>query len=194
MIELIPRVDEFIILAIDPGTNSCGFSILSLNLSTGNIDVVRSFTKKAADYLRGNKELVEMHGEKDIRNHGYVNTFLDLLSAWRPEIVVIEDAFMSRFPAAFAALREQTQLFRIACYQKDPHQCVMMVEPSRIKKHMKVKGGDKDLMTEALRKRKDVSYSDDVVIDELDEHSIDSVCIGLFSADRVKRVIDYAIV
>lgn len=194
MIEIIPHTDEFIVLSIDPGTNKCGFSILSLNLTTGKRKVVASTTFYATDYLRGNKELVDMHGEKDIRNRGYIETFRKWCEAWRPEIIVIEDAFLSRFPAAFAALREQTQLFRIAAYDRDPYQSILMLEPSRVKRHMGVKGGDKNLMLKALHRRKDVSYSDDIDIDILDEHAIDSICIGLVAIDRVRKVIDYAIV
>jgi Holliday junction resolvasome RuvABC endonuclease subunit len=184
------RADNLRVIAIDPGTNSCGFSILELNLVTWDITVQESITIKANYVLKSRKTLADMIGEKDAKLSGYADILKSFLERWEPDCMVIENPYMGKFAATFGALKEQLMVFRLVAWQFDKRMSVSLIEPSPVKQNMGVSGksGDKDLMTKALKSRSDVSYSDNVRLIDLDEHSIDSICIGLYEIDKIKRV------
>lgn len=189
---IIPIDDGILrIISIDPGTNSAGFSVMGLNVETGEITVEFSRTFLGRDLLKTRKEFSKNHTEKDARLDGYYKRLSSLLKFNCPEAIVCETPYMGRFAATFGALKEQLMLFRLSAWDYDRSLPLNFIEPSPVKVHMGVSGksGDKDQMHDALKKRTDVSYGDDVVLLNLDEHEVDSICIGLWYLDQLKKVI-----
>lgn len=178
------------IVAIDPGSHCCGISILELNLSTGDIFVTRSDTTFAKDILGKYKDLTEEHGERLMRNLAYRDHLYKLLGKWSIDAVVCESAFARRVQV-YQALIEHTTLLKTAVFNHNKKLPFLMVEPSVVKKNIGVKGnsGDKSLITKGLRQRiadGTLDHCDTIDFDELDEHSIDSIAIGLCLLDRLK--------
>ena len=179
--------DNIRVIAIDPGSSSAGFSILELNPETLEITIVRSETVKTKDVIGRYKDFVDILGERLCRNLGYMDYLSHLLDKWRIDFVICEAAYAGRFIAAFKALTEHVTLLKIAVRKHNKRMAFLMVEPSVIKKGMGVKGnsGDKSLMYKALISDKSVNYCDTLDIDNLDEHSVDSCCIGIVVLKRV---------
>lgn len=175
--------DNIRIIAIDPGSNCCGMSILELNPETLEVEIVRSETVNAKDVIGHYKHLEELLGARLCRNLGYMDYLSFLLKKWRIDYVVVEGAYAGRFIKAFEALTEQLSCFKIAVRNFDKRMTFLMLEASAIKKNMGVKGnsGDKTLMHKALLADKSFTYCDSLDIHNLDEHAVDSCCVGLYA-------------
>lgn len=183
--------DVFRVISIDPGTNCCGFSVIEIDFETKTPKVIESVTVKGSNLIKRRKAMVETFSEKDAKLHGYADYLRTLLIRWSPDFVCSESPYLGRFAAAYGALKEQLMVFRLVCWQYDRRMEFLMIEPSPVKKHMKVNGksGDKDLMTKALAARKDLEYGTVVNPEVLDEHEIDSICVGLYFIDRITEAI-----
>ncbi|AXH70859.1 holliday junction resolvase [Vibrio phage BONAISHI] len=175
-------------MGIDPGSNACGFSLVSIDLETFKETVVDSYTVHSKDLLRSRRTLAIMRGEKEARLSGYRDAMNDVLQRWDPDAIVMEHPFMGKFAATFGVLKEQLMIYRVCIWDHNPRLMVKMMSPSEIKKHVGVKGrsSDKNDMLKALIARKDVSYSDSIEVKSLDEHSVDSACAALAEADYLK--------
>lgn len=175
------------IVSIDPGSNTAGFSVLEIDYDALTITVKDSMTIDKGLMLRMNPLERTVHSDRITKLFGYFNFLHDQCTRLQPQLVCCENAYLSRFAAAYGTLKEQIMLFRTAVYNYDRFAQFHVVEPSTAKMNMGVKGGSKDKedMRRALKKRKDIFYGDGIDIDALDEHSIDSICIGLFFADKI---------
>lgn len=179
---MIPLHDDCVrIVSIDPGSNRAGFSVLDFDLVTGVTTVQLSHTVKGEVLLRERPRLAEIYGEREARNMCYGDYLHDLLQVYEPFAVASEAPYQGKFVATYRALTEQLTCFRAAVYRYCRSTSFVLVEPSPVKVFMGVKGtsGDKDLMRDALLRRTDVVFAEGVVATELDEHSIDSICVGL---------------
>lgn len=181
--------DDLRIIAIDPGTNSCGFSVLSINLETQKISVLTSYTVKGNQFITQNKMYAELHGDKYAKLKGYQEHLEKLCEKTDPYMVTSEAPYMGRFAAAFGALKEQCMVLRLAAASYDFTMPFMFIEPTPVKKFMGAKGSDKTLMTKGLKKRTDVDMSG-IKVDDLDEHAIDSICVGLYWMEKIKEALD----
>ncbi|QNI21111.1 holliday junction resolvase [Vibrio phage vB_pir03] len=181
--------DDLRIVAIDPGINTCGFAVLSISMETFEISILDAYTVKSNSFVTQNKMFAMIHGDKAAKLHGLEEHIHTLCERCEPYMVTSEAPFMGRFAAAFGALKEVTMVLRKGSYRYDFMMPFMFIEPTPVKKHMKVKGtsSDKNLMTVALSKRTDLVWADTIVFDNLDEHSVDAVSVGLYHVDRIRE-------
>lgn len=173
--------DEVRILAIDPGTNSCGYSIIDWNMRKKKGMVLAAGTLTATDAL-AKIRIVNNRDTTVNKLQGYSELFDDLYWLYRPTVVVSETPYMGKFAQTFKVLSALLQELKSRLYRYNPYTDFIEIDPARVKKIMGVPGnsGDKDLMKEALRKKDELSYSEDIDFDKLDEHSRDSICVGLW--------------
>jgi Holliday junction resolvasome RuvABC endonuclease subunit len=184
--------DGFRLIAIDPGTNTCGFAVLDVDVDTWKVTVDTAYTVKANRFVTTYKTITETYSEKTARLHGYNKHLVDLCETIEPFAVCSEAPFMGRFAAAYGALKEQVKCFHDAAKDHDQTMPFLLVEPTPVKKFMGVKGnsGDKDLMSKALCSRSDILYGDGLNPSDLDEHSVDAVCVGLYWVDKMKAAVE----
>lgn len=186
--------DELKIIAIDPGTNKCGFSVLSLNLETKELKVLTAYTVSGNAFITQNKMYAQLHGDKAAKLKGYQQHIKELCDRVDPYMVGSEAPYMGRFAAAFGALKEMTTVLRLGAAKHDWTMPFLFIEPTPVKKFMGVQGkkdmGNKDAMTRQLRTRTDLGWPEDLTIDDLDEHSIDATCVGLYFMDQILQIID----
>lgn len=186
--------DDLRIIAIDPGTNKCGFTVLSLNIETKEIKVLTAYTVSGNSFITQNKMFAALHGDKAAKLKGYQMHLKELCERVEPYMVGSEAPYMGRFAAAFGALKEMTTVLRLAANSYDFTMPFLFIEPTPVKKFMGVQGkknmGNKDAMTEKLQERKDVVWPEDLTIDMLDEHCVDSTCVGLYFIDQILQIID----
>ena len=170
------------ILSIDPGTNHTGVSIL--DVSKDGIEVIFAETINAVKLARQHESITWVYGSRFARIRVTGDRISHLLDEYEPNMVITELPYMGRFAQSFGALTELVAEFKSRVYCYDPSMPLDGIDPSSVKKHMGVKGtsNDKDEMTVALEKRC-LSYSKYINPSNLDEHAIDSICVGLWLAD-----------
>jgi Holliday junction resolvasome RuvABC endonuclease subunit len=133
--------------------------------------------------------MTDVYGEKEVAIYCYGNILRGLLETWEPSLVVMEAPYLSRMPAAFKALSEIVSTFTQTVMAWDQTVRVLQFDPATVKKGMGVSGksGDKELMRTALSTSQLPIYYSGVNIHELDEHSVDAICVGLFVAKDLYR-------
>lgn len=186
-----PNEDCIRVLSIDPGSNMCGFSIMDWNVGqkTGTIQYAHTVDSKEALSALGDALNImrHTHDDKALRLYGYAKVLSRLMDEYMPTIIGSESPYMGKFPQAFRTLAELTFLFRLTVSSKDSLANFVFVDPSGLKKFMKVPGnnGDKELMKKALISREDLFYANGIDPHSLDEHSIDSICVGYWLANEI---------
>lgn len=172
------------IMSIDPGTNCTGVSIIDyINEAPF---VLMSETIKADKLAKKYKYVADVHGSRYARILATADRISLLLEQYNPDGIISESPYMGRFAQSFAALTELLSAIRDRVFEYDPALALNIIDPSTVKKFMGVKGtdGDKNNMLVALHK-KQLLYSEYIVFDSLDEHAIDSICIGLFYINKL---------
>lgn len=167
------------LLSIDPGFNFMGICISELDFHSLTQRVIHVETINFNRYVKRFKHSPKQQGSKALMDTHMVKQLLaEVLHVHQPDVVVCEATYMGRFVNAFAALTLCINAIETAAYRYDDCISFYTFEPSSVKKAMGVKGGSKEKedMREALAVREDISLG--VPIDQLDEHSVDAICIG----------------
>jgi Holliday junction resolvasome RuvABC endonuclease subunit len=168
------------IIAIDPGLNFCGISVLDYNekfciYRTILIDNNRKLTQEE-------KELCEKYDSRVIKVQEIVRTIITLIEEYQPNNIVIEGPFYSGLrPQAYSALLEIITAIKylIAVPNGLP---ISIIEPLLVKKlfsqfHMSTK---EDMKTSLQKKTQngEIFVNQGVNIEQLSEHEIDSIAVG----------------
>lgn len=179
---VMPKSNEsFRIAGFDPGAN-LGLAFIENALDGSNPIVRRVETEKLNPAEYGYKEIAELHGNRVVRlmiMHDRVTQFLRDV---KPHGVVVEGNYLGRFANAFASLVECVAVIRSAVYAYDPFMTLHLVDPTTVKTNIgmtKIRGTDKEDVKKAMKNLKSLDW-DGINIDDLDEHSIDSVAITYY--------------
>lgn len=176
------------IIGIDPGTNGLGLSLIEVDNNEKKIYLkfVKTFF---GDELRKKlKFLDEVHDPKFLKLLAHQQNLLDYFTDFKPDFVICESPFMGRFPAAFAALVEITNMIKQALFKHDQFNKVIFIDPSNVKKTIGVKGrssDDKDLVKKALIANHDIINLTNYNLSLLDEHSIDSIAVAYYLSKEI---------
>lgn len=182
----------FRIVAMDPGTDTLGLSLLEIDLCYMRTQIAQVHTFRGSQLQKLFPVISEIHGDRTARLMAHEENIFQFLHYANPHSVVTEGPYMGRFPAAFAALTECVSAIRRAVIRYDQFMPLHVIDPSTIKKNMGVKGtsGDKLAMTKALIAKLNEPASDlinpsNIDIAALDDHSVDSICVGYLHARNI---------
>lgn len=177
------------IMGFDTSANNLGCSVIDVCIETGKVNVLDCFTLHGQKLAKRHPSMVESMGEKAAKLKAIEFELVKLFQRYDPTHVASEAPYMGRFPQAYASLIECQLAIRYAVWGWNPTRSLSTIEPSVIKVNMDVSGrsGDKDEMTEAIRKLidKDMIDMGDIDLDTLDEHSVDSICIAITEYKRL---------
>lgn len=184
---VIPKsLEPFRIAGFDPGAN-LGLSLIENRLD-GSLPIVRAVeTVKLNPATFGYKEIAEIHGNRTARLMILHDRITDFLRTHRPHAVIVEGNYLGRFANAFGSLVECVTIIRNAVYAYDPFLPIHLVDPTTVKTNIgmkRIKGTDKEDVRRALAALKELEW-DEISIDDLDEHSIDSVAIGYYYSSQL---------
>lgn len=186
--------NEYRIVAIDPGSDTLGLTLLTVDLRTGAITVNHSETYHASNYLRYLPFGYESaHGSMLSRMWCHRQTLVNLFHQFQPHSVIAESAFLKkRFPRSFEVLTVGLEMIRSALREYSPAMILDLVEPSVAKKAVGHKGNssDKSGVHQCVIKYPGLIWNVDPLL--LDEHSADSVAIGISKAVMVQSEFVYA--
>lgn len=197
---ILPSGDDYLrILAIDPGTETLGTCIISVDLRDFKATIVDAATYAASTHLKNFSRyeyVEELHGSRQARLLAHRNNLMQHMLAWQPHHVASESPFMGIRPNAFAALVECVGTIRAALFEYDPTIQLNLVPPHSAKKAVGVigRGTTKDNMRNAIihlvatPEQSGLHYSASKSLDALDEHSIDSIAVGYF---HYRQLVEY---
>lgn len=168
------------LLTLDPGVSKTGVAVLEVYASDRIPTVLFVETVDGARLARRNPAGVAAHGERFTKITSIKNKITKLAAEYQVDYIVTEVPYLGRFAAAFAALSEMVLVFAQIAADSDHVLDFIRIEPSVAKKYMGVPGGSKDksAMTHALAGHP-IEWMPGYSISELDEHSIDAICVGL---------------
>lgn len=179
---------QFRIASIDPGSDTLGFTLLIVDMRTGVITVEHSETYHASRNLRYLPDgYEELNGSMRARMFCHQKTLTNLLCQFQPHVVVAESAFLKkRFPRSFEVLTIGLEMIRSALYFYDPSARLDLVDPRTVKKAVGVTTNlsDKEKVHQGVINYPGLQWNVDP--HTLDEHSSDSVAIGLYRASLFK--------
>lgn len=176
----------YYILAVDPGTSTIGFAVLRCRHGL-KPRVMYADTLDASKGVKFRQYEAEQLGNKFVRLTIISDFVTAIYKAWPIDLVIFESPFLGRFPQSFKGLVEVTQAMKDALYQEDMHFKFTDIDPKSVKNKIGVSGGskDKDDMYHALLNYEDIEWGAGVFLDELDEHAVDAVAVGLYGAGKV---------
>lgn len=181
-----PRPDEqpLRVVGIDPGTETLGFGVLDLYLSTGELRVAHAETVDLVKLVSDFRHEEKVHGARTARLMALEERLFIYFEHYQPHAICSESPYMGRFPQAFAALTECVSYVRRAVVRYDRYMPLEMVDPPTAKKAVGVvvkRGITKDDVKVALEKL-DLVYAAGVDLKQFDEHSIDALAVAYYQA------------
>lgn len=171
-------------VGIDPGTETLGFGVLDLNLSTGQLVVANAQTVDLQRMLSQWRQEERVHGSRTARLMALEERLFVFFEHYQPHAICAESPFLHRFPMTFAALTECVSYVRRAVFRYDRYMPLEMVDPPTAKKAVGVKvkrGVTKEAVREAIEKL-DLTYAPGVDLAQMDEHSVDALAVAYHQA------------
>lgn len=167
-------------LSIDPGVNNTGLTVFSLNKKfkihySYNVNNLRKFTDEE-------KELEKIYGQRTIKVLYILEKIKKILNSYEIEEVVVEGPFYNALtPVAFGSLLEVINAIKYTLLIPNNINIVVL-EPLLIKKiFTKERLANKELMKlfflEKIHKE-EIEIDDEININILTEHQIDSIAVG----------------
>lgn len=177
-----PRQEEIPlrVVGIDPGTDTLGFAVLDLYLSTGDLTVTHVETIELQKMLIDYRHEEQVHGSRTARLVALEERLFIYFEHYQPHAICAESPFLSRFPQAFAALTECISFIRRAVMRYDRYKPLEKVDPPTAKKAVGAtirRGMTKDDVKTAIAKLP-LRYADGVDLNTLDEHSVDALAVA----------------
>lgn len=180
MLQLPLKSPLYRVLGIDPGTDTLGVAVLDLNLELHTITLVYVTTLVASKNIKQLDYLSELHTERFVKLQDHQCNIAKILEYYQPHCVISESPYLGRFANAFAALTECLLVIKQTVLNYNPWISLELIDPPNVKKSVGApgKGGDKELIRNALKSLNTIQGLNPSVIDQLDEHSIDAIAVA----------------
>jgi len=180
---VMPRLSAstFTMLSIDPGSDCLGLACFEVAFGSYEIVSVKARTLVGTKMLGKDTWAEEIHGNRLARIRVLEETLLRIFNMEEPVFIVSEAPFINmRRPQAYGALTEVICAIRNAVFNYDPWKKLLLIDPPTVKKAVGAPGNaGKDDVKLHLLKFSGLNYSGDTSLADLDEHSIDAICVGL---------------
>jgi Holliday junction resolvasome RuvABC endonuclease subunit len=162
----------------DPGSDTFGVGIMQINILSLAIERSEAFTLKGKKLGRGSWE-TELQGDMIGRIWGIEQELYEIYCRYEPWLIGSEVPFIGRFPQAGIVLTRVMSSIHHAIRRYDPWKALHKYEPGVVKNAVGADGRvKKDPVREGvLRLAPVLHYSGDTPLEELDEHSIDSLAV-----------------
>ena len=169
------------ILSIDPGLTYLGYALSEYDTDTNVLVVHKYGNFQSTAAAKKNKEGCAVYSQQIIALEHLRETIRGIISAWKPEYVATEDAFLNhRFPNAYVSLSLCINAIAQLCYQefKLP---VYKLPPCNIKRLVTGDGkADKVAMQEAVLNNPNIVVrpNKQKPIEHMVEHEADAIGVG----------------
>lgn len=169
------------VIGLDPGSNTFGVSVLTIDTDSLHIVNSDAFTLVGSKISSNSYWVEEIYGGRVNRILALENALLEIFNYHQPLIIASESPFINAaFPQAGVALTEVMCSIRRAVMQHDIYKQLHLIPPSSLKNAIGAIGNaGKDVMKEKIiQLSNQFSYTGNIPIALLDEHSIDALAVG----------------
>jgi len=172
-------VDVVNVISIDPGINHCGFTVAKIDRESKKILSTATDTIHVKDKFL-NKKTIETYGIRQAKIDYINEIMISHIELTKPAAIVIESPFYNfKRPAAFMPLVELLYQIRQTLRELIPDSLMFLHAPSTVKKIIGAPAHcHKEEVKIAILEMKDkFNYEGLVPMEDLDEHSIDSLAV-----------------
>jgi len=168
------------IIAIDPGSMSLGLCAIELDVLTRQIKSVQAKTIKVDKLFFSDDFDDTVLGNRLARINRLKGVLTSVMNSVKPIAVICESPFFSHLrPSAFGVLMEVLNGVRQAVCDYNPWMKLDLIDPPTVKKSVGASGAaKKEQVKEKVLQNTDLKFMPHSLAENLDEHSIDAVCIG----------------
>ncbi len=166
------------IIGIDPGSDTVGICIMKVDVEKQLITSTQAFTIHCSN-LGGSEWNAELHTDRFRRIQNLKRVLASLFKREEPTSIAVESPFFNHFrPQAYGVLVEVMTSIRHSVIEYDQWLCPYLIDPSSVKNAVGAAGyAKKDAMFLAVKALSSVINLINK-IDDLDEHSIDSIAVA----------------
>lgn len=170
------------IVGIDPGSETLGVAVLSVDVTTMQIVSSIARTYIGSKMAGKNNWIGSLHGDRVGRILAHEDNLLEIFNYYNPLIIVSESPFINtKFPQSGLVLTEVLCSIRRAVMRYSIWKELCLVDPPTVKKAVGAPGNaQKEVVKEKIMQLTDLNYSGDVPLEYLDEHSIDALAVAYF--------------
>lgn len=179
---------HYVILGIDPGTETMGVAIMGLDLYTKEVFAYNVFTLHASHRVNQLGVQAQVYGDRFARLNSLGESLQSLCEQYTPHSVIAESPFLGRFPQSFEALVDCLSVIRRSIANYDPTLLVETVDPPSAKKAVGVnpKGSTKEDIRDAVLKLPIIRYPG-VYFEHLEEHATDAIAVAYYRIKQIKE-------
>ena len=168
------------VVAFDPGGDTTGVAVLTINPSTAEIFSGSAWTLKTSKIQAFTGLDPDFHSERVCKLKSLSLEVYSILEQTRPWAVGCEAPFFNRLmPSAYGSLTEVVSNIQNTCLHYNPYTRFELVSPQLVKKSVGVAGKKgKEIMRAAVGS--DTALSSKLLVDlnTLDEHAIDALAVA----------------
>jgi len=184
---------KYRIVGIDAGTSHLGCSLIEMDLITGEVFLIDSYTIVISPReLRRYALMEENHGTRYARLHAMCVHLEHQFQTFQPHTIICESPFLGKFANAFAALTECLLFIKNVVHAYNPYMTLEKVDPKSAKLAVDSPANSKDktLVQLAITKLDWLNVPPHIDIMRLDEHSTDSIAVACFKVAQIKEWIN----
>lgn len=186
--------DVIRVIAIDPGSYKCGFSVFNIDFKTRKLLSIVSETIMV-EKLRNDTGLFEDYiSPAMLRYYKLRNELIRRFEEIQPHYVAYEGPFMNKLqPSAYGPLVSLMTLAHDAVIMYNLSTMFRTYQPQVVKKAISISGKKgKEVVIEALLKVKEVMDVLQTDIRTLDDNGVDSIVVGYtFFREDIQKSDDY---
>jgi Holliday junction resolvasome RuvABC endonuclease subunit len=178
---------HYVVLAIDPGTETMGVAALGVDLVDFNVFAYAVTTLHASHSYNPLGVESSTYGDRFARLNTLSRSVASFCETFRPHSVIAESPFLGRFPQSYEALVDCLSVLRRTVSGYDPALVLETVDPPSAKKAVGInpKGATKDDVKNAVL-RLPIHRYPGVHLERIEEHASDAIAVGWF---RIQQVI-----
>lgn len=185
------------ICSVDPGTATLGFSILDVDLISGNVSVVHAETLKSTKEIDKDHVFVETQGARAAKLAYYRWRLFRLLHAYNPSMLIAEAPYMGRFANSYAALVEVRKIIQHTVMEYNPGLFFETIEPLNVKMAVGIKltkenRKDKNAVRKAIALLPNVVWLNGITLEQCDEHTVDAIAVGYWKAMQMFNALQFS--
>jgi Holliday junction resolvasome RuvABC endonuclease subunit len=168
-------------IAIDPGINTCGFAIYTIDSENGDIMEIEAFTVHSSRLHNTTGYFEPYYSDRFIKLSKLKLYLVDLVRVISPVVVVCEAPFYNPSrPGAYGSLVELVGSFQQAVCEFNSNIFFTSLPPMSVKKEVNASTNNQDKQDVKAGVSKIQSITSALVntLDELDDHAIDAIAVG----------------
>lgn len=168
------------LLSIDPGFNF-GVAVIEVDFESNTCHVLHAHTFDILKIAKSvHSELINTHGERIAKLKAIETIVSGMMIAWDVSGVVSESPYLGRFANSFQSLVECLCYIQNGIFVNTSEFPLALLDPTTVKRSVGApKSKDKDAVKQAVRKLNWVTYAVPGLLDDLDEHGVDAIAVGL---------------